>query len=103
MYLSPALRGHPKNKYTLSSTVWSPFFFARALSTGRSFNHTIFFQALAISIGAGWIDEIIQGLLPHRYYDIHDVMLNAVSALLGLMIYALFTFHPSTIKKRPEK
>lgn len=42
--------------------------------------------ALTLACLAGWIDELLQGLLPNRHYDIHDVGLNAVSAALGLLI-----------------
>jgi VanZ family protein len=34
----------------------------------------------------GWIDEGIQYLLPNRYYQIEDVILNSVSGALGLFL-----------------
>jgi hypothetical protein len=33
---------------------------------------------------AGWCDEAIQGLLPDRVYDLRDVVVNSVAALLTL-------------------
>jgi hypothetical protein len=33
---------------------------------------------------AGWLDEAIQGQLPDRVYDLRDVAVNAVAALLAL-------------------
>lgn len=49
------------------------------------------FSALALATLAGWIDELIQGYLPSRHYDVHDIILNAISALLGLLVLQLFT------------
>jgi len=34
----------------------------------------------------GWIDEGIQYCLPNRYYQMEDVVLNSVSAALGLFL-----------------
>ncbi len=33
---------------------------------------------------AGWGDEVIQGVLPDRVYDLRDVVINSVAALLAL-------------------
>jgi VanZ family protein len=38
-----------------------------------------------VTVVTGWCDELIQGLLPNRHYDLHDVALNAVSGLLALV------------------
>ena len=61
--------------------------FARALQDhlGRSTKT----DAIAFSIAmlAGWVDELIQGQLPNRHYDVRDLYLNAVSAFLGLVVY----------------
>ena len=40
--------------------------------------------ALLVAATAGWLDELIQGLLPDRVYDLRDVAINAVAALLAL-------------------
>ncbi len=45
--------------------------------------------ALILAFVLGWIDEGIQEILPTRYYDNRDVILNGVSALLGLMLVAV--------------
>jgi VanZ family protein len=39
---------------------------------------------------SGWVDEGIQHLLPNRYYQLEDVLLNAVSGALGLALLFLF-------------
>ena len=40
--------------------------------------------ALAAAIGLG--DELLQAVVPGRYYDIRDVAMNAVGALLGTLV-----------------
>jgi hypothetical protein len=40
--------------------------------------------AFAIAAMAGWVDELIQGVLPNRVYDLRDVAINAVAALLAV-------------------
>lgn len=40
--------------------------------------------AFVIAAMAGWVDEVIQGLLPDRVYDLRDVGINAVAALLAI-------------------
>lgn len=38
---------------------------------------------LLITSGIGWVDELLQAILPYRYYDLRDVALNGQAALLG--------------------
>jgi hypothetical protein len=53
-------------------------------------------------LAAGWIDELIQGLLPTRYYDLRDVAFNAAAGLLALLArYALA--HERLGAHRPEE
>ncbi len=40
--------------------------------------------AFVLAAVAGWVDELIQGVLPDRVYDLRDVAINAVAALLAL-------------------
>jgi drug/metabolite transporter (DMT)-like permease len=40
--------------------------------------------AIVLTSGLGWLDEGIQEVLPNRYYDLRDVMLNAVAAVLAV-------------------
>lgn len=46
--------------------------------------------AFALTAALGWVDEGIQHLLPNRYYQTSDVVLNAVSGLLGLLLVYVF-------------
>jgi hypothetical protein len=41
---------------------------------------------LAAAIGYG--DELLQGVVPGRYYDLRDVALNAAGAVLGIVVLA---------------
>lgn len=56
--------------------------------------------AILMSAGAGWVDELIQGTLPTRHYDIHDVFLNIISSILGLMIF--FVLSPDATANPPS-
>jgi len=47
--------------------------------------------AFALTAALGWGDEGLQHLLPNRYYQTSDVVLNAVSGLLGLIL--VYAFH----------
>ncbi|MDH3523860.1 MAG: VanZ family protein [Acidobacteriota bacterium] len=40
--------------------------------------------AFVIAAMAGWADELIQGVLPDRVYDLRDVAINAVAALVAI-------------------
>ncbi len=46
--------------------------------------------ALALGALAGAIDEWMQGRLPNRHYDVHDIWLNVLSVSLGLVVYSIF-------------
>jgi glycopeptide antibiotics resistance protein len=50
--------------------------------------------ALVLLIGFG--DELIQGILPNRYYQFTDVLLNFSGGILGELI--LIAFNPSLVK-----
>jgi len=49
-----------------------------------------FGAALLLAFILGWIDEGIQHLLPNRYYEFRDVLLNGWSATLGLLFTYIF-------------
>ncbi|HJQ85095.1 MAG TPA: VanZ family protein, partial [Candidatus Binatia bacterium] len=44
--------------------------------------------AAALGAAIGYGDELIQGALPGRFYDLRDVGMNAVGALLGILVVA---------------
>lgn len=41
--------------------------------------------ALVLTTLVGWGDEVLQDVLPYRYYDLRDVVLNGEGAGLGLL------------------
>ncbi|MFA5146647.1 MAG: VanZ family protein [Candidatus Omnitrophota bacterium] len=43
----------------------------------------------ALVVAVGWCDELIQGTLPNRVYDVRDIYLNILSGLLGLALVML--------------
>jgi len=77
---------------------WDPI--SRALESEKRFGWKVAGQALLLATLAGWIDEVLQGFLPNRHYDRHDIALNFISALLGLAIYALYPKNPADGKLR---
>jgi len=44
--------------------------------------------AAALAAAAGWGDEVVQGILPNRVYDLRDVVLNALSGALVVIVLA---------------
>ncbi|HXT20369.1 MAG TPA: hypothetical protein VN923_06440 [Thermoanaerobaculia bacterium] len=44
--------------------------------------------AILIAAAAGWGDELVQGLLPNRVYDLRDVATNAEAAALCVLVVA---------------
>ncbi len=44
--------------------------------------------AAAIASAIGYSDELLQAVVPGRYYDLRDVAMNAVGAVLGVLVVA---------------
>jgi len=51
-----------------------------------------FFHAGAAALTIGFLDEVIQGLLPNRYYDSRDLLLNMTAS--GLVLLGGFALFP---------
>ena len=62
--------------------------FLRALIEHLGYNWKSMGLAFLFASGAGWGDECLQGITPGRHHDLHDIVLNAAAASLGLLIYA---------------
>jgi hypothetical protein len=45
--------------------------------------------AVLAAAALGWLDEGIQKILPNRYYDVQDVVLNALGGLLAVVTIVL--------------
>ena len=52
-------------------------------------NYRLYLNGAAISLIAGEVDEIIQGLLPNRWFTWHDVFINGFSSILALFIIGI--------------
>jgi len=42
--------------------------------------------AFLLASGVGYVDELVQGILPSRLYDLRDVLLNMQAAFLGVVL-----------------
>ena len=49
-----------------------------------------YIYAFLLGSALGWVDEGIQHILPNRYYQTEDVILNSVSVALGLLLVYVF-------------
>jgi hypothetical protein len=49
---------------------------------------TLFVLTCVIVSGFGFLDEVIQGILPNRYFGWRDVLLNAAGGLMGVGLIA---------------
>ena len=45
---------------------------------------TQYLGAIALATLAGWLDEVVQGYLPTRFYDTRDVAINGVAAVFAI-------------------
>jgi len=51
-----------------------------------SFNKNLYLCAASICLIAGALDEVIQWILPNRYFTWHDVFINGLSGIIALII-----------------
>ncbi|MBF0296390.1 MAG: VanZ family protein [Magnetococcales bacterium] len=51
---------------------------------------------------AGFSDELIQGMLPNRFFDLHDVAMNAVGSAIGLW-FGVMTRRPEHDLERSQR
>jgi hypothetical protein len=58
--------------------------------------------AAAAVLGAaiGWGDELLQGVLPGRYYDLRDVAMNALGSTLAVVVLAAVSAGSSARRSR---
>ena len=64
----------------------------------RGFRVYIF--TLILGFMLGWIDEIIQRMLPNRYYEFRDVMMNGVGVLMAIAIILIVNMDKHLFNKR---
>ena len=63
------------------------FFVYRALRFDFS-GFILFFLTFVTVSGFGFFDEVIQGILPNRYFGWRDVLLNAIGGIMGIALIA---------------
>ncbi|MBZ0253877.1 MAG: VanZ family protein, partial [Candidatus Methylomirabilis sp.] len=55
----------------------------------RRAQREVFARAVAIVLGLGAVDELIQGVLPNRVFDVRDIVSNGVSGLVAQLAILL--------------
>ncbi len=60
-------------------------FYTLAKEKDKPLSQGLYYQAAIITLLIGVADELYQGYLPNRYYDLNDIITNAVSGALGLL------------------
>jgi len=58
--------------------------------------------ASLVCMNAGFLDESIQGLLPSRYYDSNDVLVNFIAGALGVILAASWPQKTIDARKIPS-
>jgi hypothetical protein len=59
----------------------------------------LYLAAALLTLAVGILDELYQGWLPNRYYDINDIITNGGSGILGL-IYVWGVMRPGPLSQR---
>lgn len=86
-FLMLQLEKNPGEKIHMAQYGVLGIFLYKALSVDFGiYNYRLFLNGAAISLIAGEVDEIIQGLLPNRSFTWHDVFINGFSSILTLFI-----------------
>jgi hypothetical protein len=62
----------------------------RALAPHMGAGAAPYVAAALLAAVIGWGDELVQSVTPGRYYDLRDVLANAVGAALGAMALAVW-------------
>lgn len=57
-------------------------------------NKNLYLCGSFICLIAGAIDEIIQGILPNRYFTWHDVFINGISGIIALLVIRFNILNP---------
>jgi hypothetical protein len=75
--------------------------FASALAGHLQNRFIIFVTSLLLATVAGGIDELLQKLYPSRVFDVKDILLNALSAFLGLVLLTISTKNSGFPDQKP--
>lgn len=102
--------GWLSSRFEPSEAIHFPEYGASAVLAFRMLGHRLsdprrlYAAAAALTAAAGGFDEVLQGILPNRYYDLRDVGLNALAGAMGLAAarWAGWIGPPSGARHRPE-
>ncbi|OHB34912.1 MAG: hypothetical protein A2Y08_02980 [Planctomycetes bacterium GWA2_40_7] len=62
-------------------------------------NKRIYLYTAIIGLALGTIDELIQGILPSRVFDVRDIFMNWLSIGMGVL-FVIFVLRPDIYKQR---
>jgi len=60
----------------------------RAIAPALPDRVSAFVAAALLTVAIGWGDELLQRVVPGRYYDLRDVAMNALGGVLALLVIA---------------
>jgi len=80
----------PEEKIHFIEYGFLAYFVFRAISFDLKEEPFVYFLSLLLVSLIGWGDEGLQHILPNRYYQIQDVLLNSISGALGLYLTYIF-------------
>ena len=58
--------------------------------------------AVLVTLNIGLLDELVQGILPSRFYDTKDVLTNAAGGLLGVLMATVLKNAPRTTAQKKD-
>ena len=83
------LSSQPVERFHLLEYGFLGFLIFRAI-TGRYKATRVILYSLIMLLVIGFLDEVIQGILPERYYDMRDVRVNLIAGGLVVLLLAFF-------------
>jgi hypothetical protein len=76
--------------------------------SGRPYTLQFYLTALNIILGVSYCDELIQGLVPNRFYDLQDIFVDILSGTMGLLLFRIIDLgappplHPASRTKHGQ-
>lgn len=55
----------------------------------RQYSIQFYLRALNVLLVVSFLDEVCQGFVPARYYDIHDIWINLFSGMIGILAFRM--------------
>ncbi len=100
MFVSPAERSH-LIEYGLVAVLLHQAFVERG-ENGRPVRAAALVAILMTTL-VGWVDELIQAMIPNRVYDLRDVGFNALAATMAVAASMLMTWVRWRVGRRAER